>query len=102
MVDRRGYRKELNDSLNKFIGFDEEHKIKPDEHLSQEELADRMLKWYFGPEHDLAYFKKYGFISWPKRVEEAYWRYFVNCRVPVYLEFMVDIKEKMMPITKKL
>jgi len=102
LVDRLGYRKELNASLNNLIGFDEEHKIGPDEQLNQEEFADRMLKWYFGPEHDLAYFKKHGYISWPKRAEEAYWRYFVDCRVPVYLEFIVDIKEKMMPITKKL
>jgi anaerobic selenocysteine-containing dehydrogenase len=102
LVDRLGYRKDLNASLNQLIGFDEEHKIKPDERLSMEEFSDRMLKWYFGEEHGLDYFKKHGFIRWPKRVEEAYWRYFVNCRVPVYLEFMVDIKEKMMPITKKL
>ncbi|UCF56746.1 MAG: hypothetical protein JSW15_11865, partial [Deltaproteobacteria bacterium] len=102
IIDRMGYRERLNKALNEFVGFDEEHKLKPDEKVSEEELADRALRFWFGPDHGLEYFKQYGFIRWPKKVEEAYWRYFVDCRVPIYLEFMIDVKEKMQEITNEI
>jgi len=101
LLEKLGHRKELNEAINGFIGFDEEYRLKPDERFTEEELADRALKYLFGAEHSLEYFKEQGFISWPKRVEEAYWRYFVDCRVPVYLEFLIDLKEKMKTITDK-
>ncbi len=102
LADRLGYRANINNAINTFVGFDEEHKLEPDVKFTYEELADRGLKYLFGSEHDWEWFKKRGFIRWPKKVEEAYWRYFVDCRVPVYLEFLVDIKEKMSEITKKI
>jgi len=102
LLDRLGYRERLNKVLNDFVGFDDEHKLKPDETITEEEMADRALTCWFGPNHGLEYFKKYGFVRWPKKVEEAYWRYFVDCRVPVYLEFMIDVKEKMQKITDEI
>jgi len=102
LLDRLGYRQMLNEAINEFVGFDEEHKLKPDEKFTEEQLADRALKYQFGPEHGLDWFKKRGFIRWTKKVEEAYWRYFVDCRVPVYMEFITDVKEKMREITDKI
>lgn len=102
LLDRLGYRERLNKVLSDFAGFDDEHRLKPDEKLTEEEIADRTLKFWFGPKHGLEYFRKYGFIRWPKKVEEAYWRYFVDCRIPVYLEFMIDVKEKMQKITDEI
>jgi hypothetical protein len=52
----------------------------------------------FGEEHDIEYFKKYGFVRWPKKVEEAYWRYFIDARTQIYLEYMIDAKEQMKKI----
>ena len=34
-------------------------------------------------------------MMWPKKVEEAYWRWFIDARVPIYLEWMIDLKEQM-------
>ena len=102
IIDKMGYRERLNKAINEFVGFDDEHKLKPDEKYTEEELADRALKCWFGPEHGLEYFKKYGFIRWPKKVEEAYWRYFIDCRVPIYLEFIIDVKDKMQKITDEI
>ena len=48
---------------------------------------------HFGPEHNWEWFKKRGFISWPKKVEETYWKYFRDVRVPVYWEWMIDLGE---------
>jgi len=102
LVDRLGYRAELNAALNEICGFDEEHKLKPDEKLTMEELTDKVLKYLFGPEHDLKWFKKHGFIRWPKKVEEVYWRYFIDARTQVYLEYMVDIGEKIKKIISEI
>ena len=55
---------------------------------------DRWLKYWFGEGHDLDWFKKNGFISWKKRVEEAYFRPFIDTRIPIYLEYMVDQGEQ--------
>jgi anaerobic selenocysteine-containing dehydrogenase len=102
LAERMGYRENWIKLLNNFIGFDEEQKLKSNEEITEEELADRALRFWFGEQHGLDFFKKHGFIRWPKKVEEAYWRYFVDCRVPVYLEFMVDVKDKMQKITNEI
>jgi len=98
LVDRLGYRAELNNAINELAHFDEGNKLKPDERLSQEEVADKVLKYNFGEEHSLDWFKEHGFISWPKKVEEAYWRYFVDGRAPIYLEYIIDVRKQIREI----
>lgn len=102
LFDRIGMRATLNKSMNDFFDFDEEHALKPDEIFTEESLADRSLKFWFGENRGLDYFREHGFVKWQKKVEEAYWRYFVDCRVPIYLEFLIDIKEKMKVITDRI
>ncbi|MBI4285141.1 MAG: molybdopterin-dependent oxidoreductase [Chloroflexi bacterium] len=55
-----------------------------------EEICDRILRARFGEAHDLAWFAEHGFAKWPKRVEEAYWRPFVDARSSIYMEFLID------------
>lgn len=95
LLDRLGKRAEVNEFWNRFVGLSEADKFKPDERLTWEKVGDRALKHYFGPERGLQWFKENGFMMWPKKVEEPYWRWFVKARVPVYLEFMVDLKGQM-------
>jgi anaerobic selenocysteine-containing dehydrogenase len=64
-------------------------------------VSNRTLQNLFGREHNWEWFKEHGFIRWPKKVEEAYWRYFVDARAPVYMEYMVDFGEKLREITKQ-
>jgi len=101
LAHRLGKTHLVNGFYNHFVGFDAAHQLKPDERLAQEELCDCILKFFFGPEHGWEWFKKHGFIRWPKRVEEAYWRYFIDARTPIYLEYMVDIGEKIAEIAKQ-
>jgi molybdopterin-containing oxidoreductase family molybdopterin binding subunit len=58
------------------------------------EMIDAALKSYFGPEHDLAWFKTHGVLAWPKQVTESYWKSFTQLRVPIYFEWFLDLKEK--------
>ncbi|MBI4296800.1 MAG: molybdopterin-dependent oxidoreductase [Chloroflexi bacterium] len=102
ILDRLGMRAELNKLLNKQHGLTGEYELKPDDRLTEEQLADRVLKQRFGSEHDWEWFKKHGFISWPKKVEESYWRHFIDARVPIYLEYMVEMREKAEKIMKEL
>ncbi|MFC2059283.1 molybdopterin-dependent oxidoreductase, partial [Chloroflexota bacterium] len=70
----------------------------PDDKLSWEEINDRLLQNKFGPEHGLEWFKEHGFITWPKKVEEAYWRPFIDARSSVYMEYLVETKEHLQAI----
>ena len=101
ILDRVGGTPAVNAFYNYFCEFDEENRLKPDEIPSQEEMCDRALKYFFGKDHDWEYFKEHGFIRWPKKVEEAYWRYFIDARHPVYLEYLVEIGEKVKEITEE-
>jgi anaerobic selenocysteine-containing dehydrogenase len=76
--------------------------IKPEERLSNDEFIDRTLKYMFGKDKGLEYFLEKGFETWKKRPEEAYWRTFISARGPIYYEFLLNSKEKGMPIAEKL
>ncbi len=92
LAHRVGFTKEWHQAQNRILGADE---FKPDEEPAWEEMVDRWLKVRFGPEHDLDWFKQHGLIKWEKTVEEAYWRWFVNARASIYLEFLPHQKERM-------
>jgi anaerobic selenocysteine-containing dehydrogenase len=102
LVDRVGKRDQLMEVMNNAYSLADEYKVKPGEKITRLEMCDRVAKSLFGPEHDWEWFKKHGFITWPKRVEEAYWRCFTDCRAPIYFEHLIDIGEKTREITNKL
>jgi len=96
IFDRLGMRPVVNMMLNNpfsYVTLNEEYKLGPSDKVSFPETIDRTLKSIFGAEHNWEWFKKQGFIKWPKKVEEAYWRYYVDVRTPIYLEYMVDLKK---------
>jgi molybdopterin-containing oxidoreductase family molybdopterin binding subunit len=76
--------------------------IGPDERLSNEEFTDRTLKHMFGEKHGLSWLREKGFVTWKKQPEEAYWRTFCSGRSPIYFEFLLNTKEKGIPIGEKL
>ncbi|MBW2028547.1 MAG: molybdopterin-dependent oxidoreductase [Deltaproteobacteria bacterium] len=101
ILDRLGKTPRVNGFYNKFCDFDDAHRLGPEERLGQTEICDRVLKHFFGEEKGWEYFRKHGFIKWPKKVEEAYWRPFIDARHVIYLEYMVDIGEKVREITQE-
>ena len=76
--------------------------IRPDERLTNEEFTDRALKHMFGEKCGLDWFEGNGYMIWKKRPEEVYWRTFCSGRSPIYFEFLLNSKEKGMPIDEKL
>ena len=67
--------------------------IGPDDKINAIELTDRTLKYNFGEDHGLDWFMEQGFLSWEKKPEECYWRWFVNARVPIFDEGVGKDKE---------
>jgi len=115
LADRIGMREEINHYYNVYfssfggealiggdiaamkgaLGIDKSkivELIKPKERITYKELIDRVLKYYFGPEHGLEYIKEHGHVHWPKQVKEAYWRPFIKARVPIYAEHLAELK----------
>jgi molybdopterin-containing oxidoreductase family molybdopterin binding subunit len=101
LADRIGVRAEYNAALDNTLAFRMTPEnvelpsiIKPEDEISAIELADRLLQYHFGEERGLAWFRDNGFITWDKKPEEAYWRWFVNARIPVYLEGLEADREE--------
>lgn len=114
LADRLGHRSEYNSFLDTYISGrlpkmdairikkEENYFIRPEEKITNEEFVDRAVKCLFGKEHGLEYFRKRGFIRWKKKVEEAYWRPFINARVPVYFEFLEHEREIVAEVGEKI
>jgi len=92
---------ETNTALNKTRPINKEYHLQPTDRPTNAEVGDRVLKSVFGPEHGWEWFKEHGFIRWPKKVEEAYWMWFLDLRVPIYMEYLVQAKEEVEKINKE-
>jgi len=102
ILDRMGLTARVNDYYNHMLGLDESRALKPDEKIVWDDLCNKAVTQFFDDEHNWEWFKKHGFISWPKKVEEVYWRHFKDIRVQIYWEYMLDLKEKTKKITDEL
>jgi anaerobic selenocysteine-containing dehydrogenase len=76
--------------------------IKPGEKISYSEMMDRAFKFYFGEKNDLKYISEHGSINWKKKVIEAYWRWYVDVRIPIYLEHLAALKPAIMKNSKTI
>lgn len=124
LADRIGMREEINNYYNVYFssfggealiggdiasmkgaaGIDKNRVvaiIKPKEKIAYKELIDRVLKYYFAPEHGLEHVREHGSVNWPKQVKEAYWRWFIDIRVPIYQEHLAELKSQIMANAKQ-
>jgi molybdopterin-containing oxidoreductase family molybdopterin binding subunit len=102
IAERLGIMEKYINEVNSVWGLEPKYALKPGDKVTPEEIYNRIAKNYFGDEHDWQWFKEHGFLRWPKKAEEIYWRYFIDCRVPIYLEYLVDTREKRKEITKQI
>jgi len=92
---------ESNTRYIRSVPINEEYRPDPSGRLTAAEIGDAVVKSMFGPEHDWEWFKEHGYIRWPKRVEEAYWMWYSDVRVPViYMEFLAHMKPEIEKINK--
>jgi len=76
--------------------------VGPDESITNFAFTDRALKFYFGQDKGISWFMEHGFMSWDKRPEECYWRYFVDARVPIYYEINEHDREAVRQRAEKI
>jgi molybdopterin-containing oxidoreductase family molybdopterin binding subunit len=85
LADKLEMRDAFNDQLNRRFSLDGKYKIKPGEKLNLEQISDRVFRCNHGDDHGIDWFKEHGFIRWKKKPQEAYWRWDIDARVPIYL-----------------
>jgi molybdopterin-containing oxidoreductase family molybdopterin binding subunit len=84
--------------VNIFLRLRAPYKLEldPTKNYTWEECCDRAFKSWAGAERGLEWFKEHGGISWPKKVEEAYFRPFIkNLRTPIYCEYVLNWRDKL-------
>jgi anaerobic selenocysteine-containing dehydrogenase len=94
LASRQGYKEKYLQTINNSLNLKGEYAFRADDEFTAEILVDRVARQLFGNEHGWEWFRDNGFLRWPKKVEEAYWRDFIDARVPIYLEYLVEIGEK--------
>jgi molybdopterin-containing oxidoreductase family molybdopterin binding subunit len=112
LADRVGIRAQYNAILDDFYTFRQARQVEknieippivePDDRISNIELVDRILTYHFGKGRGLAWFRDNGPINWDKKPEEAYWRWFIDARVPIYHEGVEKDREEIKNRAEKI
>jgi anaerobic selenocysteine-containing dehydrogenase len=93
IANRVGVRDKYNEIINTYYSIeDEDLKLKPGEQLTWAEIGERVLKWVYG--EDARKVKEQGYATWHKPIEDVYWRWHIDSRVPLYMEFLIGAGEK--------
>ncbi len=98
---RVGFSDRMNVRANLLYGFEPPYALNPEEGYSWQQIADSVYKSWFGPEHGLEWFKGNGVLTWPKRLEEAYWKPFSRARVPLYHQWVPRFGEQIRQIAEE-
>ena len=102
IADRMGLRDRINGYWNHELGLTGDLAFSPDERIEWSDLCNRACITHFGPEHDWNWFTEHGFISFPKKKEEVYWRFYKkDIKTQLYWEFMIRCKETTRAIAQK-
>ena len=103
IASRLGLTAGWNNFYNFVLRLDQgEYKLDPDKKYEITDILDRIYKTWFGPSHDLKWFQEHGVITYPRKVEEVYMYPFRDARIPLYLECMLEGKEKVEAVVKEI
>jgi molybdopterin-containing oxidoreductase family molybdopterin binding subunit len=103
LADRLGILQKLYDIGNDIWVIDEQHKLDGRTKPSVREIAERQAKTLLGDDFSLDQISDTAcMITRAKTIEEAYPRPFLDARVPVYLEHLIDTGEKVKKVTDEL
>jgi anaerobic selenocysteine-containing dehydrogenase len=102
LIERLGLRRDVYHILNVRNRLREPYKLDTDKQYTWPEIVDNWAKSHFGDEHDLAWFKEHGFLSYPKKVEEVYTTPFGKARIPVYAEHFIKAGEDVKRVTSEM
>jgi molybdopterin-containing oxidoreductase family molybdopterin binding subunit len=102
LAERLGISETLHAVANFYFGLKPPYLLDPEKSYTWEEISDHAYRGWFGPDHDLEWFKKHGVLTWPKKVEEVYWKPFTKGRAPLYYGWVKRFGEEIEGIAKEL
>lgn len=101
VANRAGFRDKYNEIVNQYYGIeDEDLKFKPGEQPTWAEMGERVLKWIYGEDADKV--KEQGYATWHKPIEDVYWRWEINSKVPVYMEFLIRARNEVERVCREV
>ena len=94
------FKKKYLHYMNMFWALEGKNTLDVEKDYTWEQINDKICRNFFSDEHGLEWFKKNGGLEWPKKPEEAFWRYEIGARVPLYWEFVLGMGEKVREIAE--
>jgi len=92
----------FNTSTSKSDSLTRPYKLDLSRKYTAEEIADRRLKSRFGEEKGLDWFKKNGYLSYKRTVDEEYPLPWLKVRFPIYHELYVRARRDMERVVNEL
>ena len=100
IANRCGVLDKFNQKLNEYYGVeDPDLQIKPGEVLTWKEIGERFMRWVYGDDVDKI--REQGYATWHKPIEDVYWRWNIDSRCPVYMEYLIHDRKAMEDIFKQ-
>ncbi len=102
LAERLGFLGEVYKRFNKQYELNDPYKLDPNRKYTREEIGDRRLKSQFGEEMGLEWFKKNGFYSFKRTVDEMHPLPYMKARFPLYYENILAAGPKIQAVTKDM
>jgi molybdopterin-containing oxidoreductase family molybdopterin binding subunit len=103
IAERLGILENLYEVGNVVFNLGPSYKLDPKKKYSIPEIAERQAKTIVGPDFSLGHFKDSScVITRKKTIEEAYPRPFLKARVPIYLEYLLKVREDVQEVMSNL
>jgi anaerobic selenocysteine-containing dehydrogenase len=102
LADRMGFLGDVYKLFNTRYELKEPYKLNPSRKYTKEEIADRRLKSEFGEEKGLEWFKKNGYLSVKRTVDELYPLPWLKVRFPLYYENIMDAGRRVKEVTESI
>ena len=92
----------VNDRLNTKLRLKDPYRLEEQRRYRWEEILDQSAKSSFGPDHDLRWLKKNGFVAWRRGLGERYPRGLLNLpRLPIYFEHFLEVRPQIEALIKE-
>ncbi len=102
LADRMGFLGDVYSRYNVNFNLKEPYKLDPSGKYTNEEMGDRRLKSQFGEEKGLDWFKKNGFFSFKRAVDELFPLPWLKVRFPLYFENIKAAGRRVKEVTESI
>lgn len=102
LADRMGFLGDVYKNFNTRYGLKEPYKLDPSHKYTKEEIGDKRFKSQFSEEKGLEWFKKNGFVSVKRTVDELYPLPRLKARFPLYYENIMEAGRRVKEVTESM